>query len=147
MALSGPDRTRLAKLLGMFGSDFEGEILNAARAAHQLVKRAGETWESVIVTDVTVTPSHEPPPRNRPHEPQRPRQEQPDAGGFESPAEEEFKPIVEMCLKHTDRLSEWEVEFLNSIQHRWSLTEKQTKALARIWAKIEIHEKHKDRAW
>jgi hypothetical protein len=39
---------RLAQLCGMFGSDFDGEVANAARAAHALVKQLGLQWSDVI---------------------------------------------------------------------------------------------------
>jgi hypothetical protein len=39
---------RLVQLCGMFGSDFDGEVVNAARAAHALVKQLGLQWRDVI---------------------------------------------------------------------------------------------------
>ncbi len=42
------DRTKLAKFLGMVGSDHDGEATAAARMAHKLVKAAGLTWDEVI---------------------------------------------------------------------------------------------------
>jgi hypothetical protein len=39
---------RLVQLCGMFGSDFDGEVTNAARAAHALVKQLGLQWSDVI---------------------------------------------------------------------------------------------------
>jgi hypothetical protein len=39
---------RLAKLLGMLGSDRDGEVVNAGRAADRLVRSAGLTWFDVI---------------------------------------------------------------------------------------------------
>jgi hypothetical protein len=33
----------------MFGSDFDGEVSNAARAAHALVKQLGLQWSDVII--------------------------------------------------------------------------------------------------
>lgn len=47
---------RLAKLLGMVGSDHGGEALNAARLANRLVRDAGITWP------VLLTPVHRAPP-------------------------------------------------------------------------------------
>jgi hypothetical protein len=44
------DRERLARLLGMLGSDHLGERDNAARAAHRLVQQHGITWFDVVVT-------------------------------------------------------------------------------------------------
>ena len=48
-------RTRLAKLLGMLGSDHTGERDAAALAAHRLVQQSGLTWRQVV----------EPPPVKR----------------------------------------------------------------------------------
>jgi hypothetical protein len=38
----------LAKLLGMLGSDHDGEIANAGRAAHEFIRRFGLTWRDVL---------------------------------------------------------------------------------------------------
>ena len=38
----------LSKLLGMLGSNHDGEALSAARKAHELVKRCGATWPEVL---------------------------------------------------------------------------------------------------
>ena len=40
---------RLVKLLGMVGSERDGEALNAARLADKMVHEAGLTWASVVV--------------------------------------------------------------------------------------------------
>lgn len=42
------DRDRLIKLLGLLGSDHEGERGNAARMASDLLRGAGLTWAEVI---------------------------------------------------------------------------------------------------
>jgi len=42
------DRERLAAVLGMMGSDHDGEALTAARTACRLLKAAGLTWPQVI---------------------------------------------------------------------------------------------------
>ncbi len=41
--------SRLAKLLGMVGSNQDGEALNAARLADNLVRQHGITWHVVMV--------------------------------------------------------------------------------------------------
>lgn len=43
------DRERLVKLLGLMGSDHDGECLNAARKAEKLRKKLGLTWDDLIV--------------------------------------------------------------------------------------------------
>ena len=47
-ALPATHRTKLAKLLGMLGSDHPGERDAAALAAHRLVTQAGLTWRQVV---------------------------------------------------------------------------------------------------
>jgi hypothetical protein len=42
------DRARLAKLLGMLGSDHEGERANAARLASEMVRTASTTWKDIV---------------------------------------------------------------------------------------------------
>jgi hypothetical protein len=42
------DRTRLRKLLGLLGSDHDGEVLNAARHVTQLLREADATWDALI---------------------------------------------------------------------------------------------------
>jgi hypothetical protein len=42
------DRGRLSKLLGMLGSDHDGEVVSAARMANQRARRAGLTWTEIL---------------------------------------------------------------------------------------------------
>jgi hypothetical protein len=48
VALTDADRIRLARLLGMLGSDHDGEVANAGRLADRLVRGAGLTWLDVV---------------------------------------------------------------------------------------------------
>jgi hypothetical protein len=50
-SLSPTDLDRLTKLLGMFSSSFDGEVVNAARSAQQLVAERQTTWRDVLVRD------------------------------------------------------------------------------------------------
>src|SRR5215471_10842644 len=45
------DRERLIKLLGLLGSDHNGEIASAGRMADALIRDAGVTWADVISPD------------------------------------------------------------------------------------------------
>ena len=38
----------LAKILGMLGSNQDGEVLSAARAAEEMRQRANLTWEDLL---------------------------------------------------------------------------------------------------
>jgi len=49
-ALPAASRSKLAKLLGMLGSDHGGERDAAALAAVRLVKAAGLTWAQILAT-------------------------------------------------------------------------------------------------
>lgn len=46
--LASPDLDRLAKLLGMLGSEHEGERASAALMADKLVRERGLTWPQVL---------------------------------------------------------------------------------------------------
>jgi hypothetical protein len=106
------DRERLAKLLGMLGSDHDGEVANAGRAADALVRRAGVTWPEVV------TPS-------------LPRQSR----------ERELESIndaLDLCIEFATALTEWEVHFCWSLYRRKNpLTEKQKAVLVRLVAKAQ----------
>src|ERR1043165_884716 len=87
------NRERLAKLLGMLGSEHDGEVVTAARHADALVRRAGLTWRDVVAAN----------------------DEQPqlvDRVGFGDANE------IRFCLRHRYRLSEWEKTFLESIREK-----------------------------
>jgi hypothetical protein len=42
------DRARLVKLLGMLGSDHDGEVLNAARHIEAMVRASGGDWDKLL---------------------------------------------------------------------------------------------------
>jgi len=54
--LSGAERTRLVRLLGMTGSDHAGEVANAARMADAFIKTLGLRWEDVIAAGALASP-------------------------------------------------------------------------------------------
>jgi hypothetical protein len=41
-------KDRAAKLLGMLGSDYDGEVVNAGRSAHRLINQSGSTWTELL---------------------------------------------------------------------------------------------------
>lgn len=45
------NRDQLVKVLGMLGSSHDGEVLNAAKKAADIVRTAGLQWGDVIVPD------------------------------------------------------------------------------------------------
>ena len=48
MTLHSSDLQKIAKLLGLVGSDHDAEALAAARKAHQLICEHGMTWNDVF---------------------------------------------------------------------------------------------------
>lgn len=53
---------------------------------------------------------------------------------------DEYLTMIEDCEKRESRLTEWEVEFIDSIRSQLEnarpLTEKQTETLDRIWDRV-----------
>jgi len=100
----------------MFSGTFDGEILNAAKAAERLVKSRGETWESVI-TMISSNQSKRSEPK-------------PD------PWRSSFQDETDACMKKTHLLTAWETEFLISISDRKTLSPKQQARFEQIKAKV-----------
>jgi len=57
VSLHQSDLQKLAKLLGMIGSAHDGEVLSAARKAHQLITSKGETWHNAFGVSEMAAPS------------------------------------------------------------------------------------------
>lgn len=121
MPLSPEDRERLAKLMAMFSSTYDGEILNAAKAAERLVKNRGETWEAVLVQASRSTRHEQPKPKYK-------------------PARTDFQDEIDACMEKVKYLTPWEQSFLTSISERWTLSEKQRAILDRIKEKLSHYE-------
>lgn len=123
MAISPTDRSKLAALLGMMGSDHDGEALNAARFAAKMVRNLNMTWEELLspaTQQIVVHPFyyHRPEPALR-----RPWQVM----------------AAKILASHEFLLSEWETTFLTSISHRTSpLTSKQQASFDRILSKVNL---------
>jgi hypothetical protein len=124
-------RERLIKFCGLLGSDSDGERANAARMADKLLRDAGLTWRDVISVAAAAQP--EPPPQPKP----RPRP----ASAYQPAGPSHVGAATMILIRRRDWLTAWEAEFLESLQARRSLTEKQVAVLARIMAKIEAMER------
>jgi len=124
--LTETDRDRLIKLLGMTGSDADGEVVNAARLANRLLRERQETWEAALTPKpIVVYPTHSPPPRPRP----RPR------GRTDTP----WAAMCRIMLwQYDELLNDWERMFLGSIMQQASLSEKQRAVLTKIATKCGI---------
>jgi len=122
-------RRRLALLLGMLGSDHDGERSNAGRLAERLVRQQGLTWPQVI-DGPPVSTGRTDSSRNR----EEPRSSTRDEFGLSD------LDKVRAALAHLARLNEWEQGLVQSIQlqlrrHR-RLTPKQEKVLNCIYRKV-----------
>jgi hypothetical protein len=49
VAMNPAERERLIKCFGLLGSDYDGEVGNAGRLAHRIVKDLGRTWAEIIM--------------------------------------------------------------------------------------------------
>ena len=124
MALSDSDRTRLARLLGMTGSQHDGEALNAARLAHRLIRERKTTWEQVISNAPEHQQSH-----HQQYQQQQYRREAPRA----------WRDCVRECQGYRDFLSDWEIQFLaNVAKWRGALTPKQRSKLHDICTRLRV---------
>lgn len=106
------DRERLAQLLGMFSSDFDNEIVTAARMAERLRKRSGMTWDDILnpVPFPELT-------RERPIE--------------------NLSDALAHCLYRAESLSEWEFSFVTSLRRqRSAATPKQIAVVEGIVGKL-----------
>lgn len=116
-ALAPGQADRLAKVLGLLGSDHDGERAAAALMATKIIRAAGLTWPD-IVTPRPSAPPPPPPPKTwrEPHTPQ------------EAAAE---------CLRWSDVLTDWEKEFCKSVMNFGKPTNRQITVLAKVTAKAK----------
>jgi hypothetical protein len=110
---------KLVKILGMLGSDYDGEIAAAGRRANAMVRGAGLTWDEVITSSAPI-------PQQQ-HRPQR---------RWRTPGTP--SDTAALCLQWRDEvLTDWETEFCRSIVGRRRISAKQTVVLERLARKVE----------
>lgn len=114
---------RLAKLLGMLGSDHVGERAAAGLKATELLRAHGTTWTDLI------------------EQLNAPAQRQPKRHTQKSP----WRIAAEACLSSHDSdtpgptLTAWEFGFVTDILERgWTLSEKQEVVLRRVCEKMDV---------
>lgn len=118
MPLLPGQRSLLVKVLGMTGSEYDGEALAAVRKAHGILSAAGATWDSVIVS---APAAYAPPP---------PPPDEDDIA--------ETDAAIAWCLEHGgDVLTPWDRKFLVSLQSFTRYSEKQRTVLDRIVLKCQ----------
>jgi hypothetical protein len=142
MSANGLDRERLVKLLGMLGSNYDGERANAGRMASDMVRGADLTWPQILSPDTfggsllanansRIAALSQENVRLR-EEIERLKQEAP-----RKPFTIECYREIEGFLDHAEYLTEWEHSFLESLLERCSpVSEKQTAVIERIRLKV-----------
>ncbi|MGI4808976.1 MAG: hypothetical protein ACRYF2_12825 [Janthinobacterium lividum] len=118
MALSPVDRTRLACVLRLLGSDQPGERDAAGLAATRIVSCAGLDWDDLLQP---VLPSRS----------EHPRQHQPTG-------EAAVRFDMRLCQRHLDKLSAWERDFIGSLSQRCKLTDGRVAKLKQIAADLRM---------
>jgi hypothetical protein len=113
-ALPDADRDRLTRLLGMLGSDFDGEVANAGRLADRLVRAAGLTWDD-IVGPALPPPDHEP---------------------AADPVRGDWRAMAAACTRYSHLIDKWEWQFLSGLQRFPRLSTKQRAILIRIVSRL-----------
>jgi hypothetical protein len=106
------ERDRLAMLLGMLGSDHDGEVLNAARLADRLVRDHGITLDAITAPVDPQLSTDDPLAR--------------------------FAACAEACtfaLTRAPMLTQWEFDFLRNVASFSRLSSKQRKTLRRAGAR------------
>jgi hypothetical protein len=111
-----PDkRTLLGRLLGMLGSDFDGEVVNAGRLADRLVKAEGMSWADVLDSS--------PPGSAR-------------GQGADPAAGADWRLVAAACLRFPMLINKWEFEFLTGLPRFPRLSKKQRDTLGSIVTRL-----------
>ncbi|HTS09102.1 MAG TPA: hypothetical protein VMP68_26285 [Candidatus Eisenbacteria bacterium] len=122
-------RDKLIRILGMLGSDFDGERASAGVLASNLLKSLGLTWEDVIAKIAEENPKQE-----------QARQQQ-----YNSYDPYQYKTYDDYAHWRTklwflrdndDLLSDWETGFVESLNRRTRITPRQEEILDQIYSKI-----------
>ncbi len=106
--LSPAERTRLVNILGMLGSEHAGERASAALLAAKLVRDRGLCWSDVVPSAAGSITSDV-------------------SRGVSEPTSD-----FGLCVRHVERLSQWEREFLRSLAGARRRSVKQLAVLCRI---------------
>jgi hypothetical protein len=120
MKLDPRNLERLVKLLGMLGSNHDGERAAAALKANALVREHGLVWSDVIPT---------------PHADHRPNN-----AGAENQDDQTigWRTMRDFCAQRSNLLRSREQEFIDDIDGwRGVLTEKQNAWLIAIYARVK----------
>jgi hypothetical protein len=136
-AVEAIDLDRLGKLLGMLGSEHDGEVVNAGRMAAALIREAGMTWTEVLRPEDTVAVAaarallaENDQLRDEIHQ----LKSRPRLLPWQEP--ENSDDALDLCILWSHRLSPWEQQFVDSVQHRSQLSDRQRETIWNIAEKI-----------
>ncbi|MGI4942653.1 MAG: hypothetical protein ACRYHQ_19140 [Janthinobacterium lividum] len=118
--LTGADRDKLVRVLGLTASPHDGERATAARMAAEMLRARGLAWSDVITAAL-------------------PAPQQPAATSAVWPASSAIFPWsdkIALVLRHSDVLSEWECSFFGDLRTRRRLSPKQVDVLLRVHARL-----------
>lgn len=139
LSLSPADASKLAKLCGMFSSDYDGERANAAQMADNLLKKTGLTWEQMFQgAKLDDEPSH------------RSSASYPDYGAYSRAQEDcrasrrkwaqyDYRLMATCCLHHPEVLFEGEERFLKNLLRQSSISPRQRDWLTKIAIRCEFN--------
>ena len=96
-SLSPEDRTKLIRILGMLGSEFDGERAAAGALASRILKDADLIWADVVSPHIEIHPQDR--PRRQQAKPQ------PDIDPI---AGRDWRIVCEICRKHPTHINAWE---------------------------------------
>ena len=114
---------RLVKLLGMLGSNHDGERAAAALKANALVREHGLVWSDVI----PATP-----------EPRSYQQEHTGRWNNNATENQDWRTMRDYCAQRSSLLRSREQEFIDDIEDwRGALTEKQSAWLIAIYTRVK----------
>jgi hypothetical protein len=112
--ISPAERIKLARILGMLGSEHDGERASAALAAERLRAKTGQSWSSLLAAESPPRLSHDVP-----------------AG------DADWRRQIAFCVRHYGLLNSWQRTFLAGVREwRGVPTDKQLRKLTEITGEV-----------
>jgi hypothetical protein len=129
-ALSPADERRLISSAALLQSDQDGEVVSAARAVGRILQKGNLDLPALIRRGLA-------PPKPSIADVLSVFPDAPRRGPEPYDLRTRHQTTVRMCQAFSDLLNDWEREFLSSLAHQQSVTDRQRERLKAIEAKIE----------